>query len=182
MGLDQQIGLKVLGLAGTNVTPLAGGWPDFQVASYSDVGTPGGSSTLRYQDSQFEYTANASWIKGAHNVRFGVDISNYSLNHYEATSAMGVFAFTGGQTTLKGGPSANQFNSFAQFLLGLTSSVVSELLPFDSNQLTSRQKSYSFYGQDMWQVTRKLTASLGLRWDYFPMGNARQPGNGALRL
>jgi hypothetical protein len=176
VGLDQQIGLKTLGLPGTNVTPLAGGWPDFQVSSYSDVGTPGGSSTLRYNDSQYEYTANASWVKSKHNVRFGVDISKYSLNHYEATSAMGVFAFTGGVTTLKGGPSANQFNSFAQLLLGETSQVVSESLPFDNNQLTSRQLSYSFYGQDQWQVNRKLTVSLGLRWDYFPMGNRESRG------
>jgi Outer membrane receptor proteins, mostly Fe transport len=176
VGLDQQIGLKTLGLAGTNVTPFAGGWPDFQVSSYSDVGTPGGSSTLRYRDSQLEYTANASWVKAAHTVRFGADISRYSLNHYEATSAMGVFAFNGGQTTLKGGPSANQYNSVAQLLLGLTSSVVSELLPFDNNQLTSRQKSYSLYGQDMWQVSRRLTSSLGLRWDYFPMGTRATRG------
>ena len=176
VGLDQQIGLKTLGLPGTNVTPFAGGWPDFQVSSYSDVGTPGGSSTLRYNDSQFEYTANASWVKSNHNVRFGVDISRYSLNHYEATSAMGVFTFNGGNTTLKGGPSANQYNSFAQLLLGQTSSVVSELLPFDDNQMTSRQTSYSFYGQDLWQVNRKLTASVGIRWDYFPMGNRATRG------
>ena len=176
VGLDQQIGLKTLGLPGTNVTPLAGGWPDFQVTSYSDVGTPGGSSTLRYRDSQYEYTANASWVKSNHTLRFGVDISKYSLNHYEATSAMGVFAFTGGVTTLKGGPSANLYNSFAQLLLGQTSSVVSELLPFDNNQMTSRQMSYSFYGQDLWQVNHKLTVSLGLRWDYFPMGNRASRG------
>ncbi len=176
VGLDQQIGLKTLGLPGTNVTPFAGGWPDFQVSSYSDVGTPGGSSTLRYNDSQYEYTANASWVKSNHNVRFGVDISRYSLNHYEATSAMGVFTFSGGDTTLKGGPSANQYNSFAQLLLGQTSSVVSELLPFDSNQLTSRQTSFSFYGQDSWQVNHKLTVSAGLRWDYFPMGTRANRG------
>jgi outer membrane receptor protein involved in Fe transport len=176
VGLDQQIGLKTLGLPGTNVTPLAGGWPDFQVSNYSDVGTPGGSSTLRYRDRQFEYTANASWVKANHNIRFGVDISKYSLNHYEATSAMGVFAFTGGATTLRGGPSANQYNSFAQLLLGLTSSVASELLPFDDNQITSRQMSYSFYGQDLWQATRRLTLSVGLRWDYFPMGTRASRG------
>ena len=176
VGLDQQIGLKTLGLPGTNVTPYAGGWPDFQVSSYSDVGTPGGSSTLRYNDSQYEYTANASWVKSNHNVRFGVDISKYSLNHYEATSAMGVFTFSGGDTTLKGGPSANQYNSFAQLLLGQTSSVVSELLPFDNNQLTSRQMSYSFYGQDLWQVNHKFTVSAGVRWDYFPMGNRASRG------
>jgi hypothetical protein len=176
VGLDQQIGLKVLGLPGTNVTPFAGGWPDFQVSSFSDVGTPGGSSTLRYRDSQFEYTANASWVKAAHNVRFGVDISRYSLNHYEATSAMGVFGFSGTQTTSKGLTTANPYNSVGQLLLGQTSSVVSELLPFDNNQLTSRQKSYSFYGQDTWQVSRRLTASLGLRWDYFPMGTRASRG------
>lgn len=176
VGLDQQIGLKTLGLPGTNVTPLAGGWPDFQVSNYSDVGTPGGSSTLRYRDRQFEYTANASWVKANHNIRFGVDISKYSLNHYKATSAMGVFAFTGGATTLRGGPSANQYNSFAQLLLGLTSSVASELLPFDDNQITSRQMSYSFYGQDLWQATRKFTLSVGLRWDYFPMGTRASRG------
>jgi hypothetical protein len=176
VGLDQQIGLKVLGLPGTNLTPFAGGWPDFQVSSYSDVGTPGSSSTLRYRDTQFEYTANASWVKSAHTVRFGVDISQYSLNHYEATSAMGVFVFNGGQTTLRGGPGANQFNSAAQLLLGLTSSVTSELLPFDNNQMTSRQKSFSFYGQDTWQVSRRLTASLGVGWDYFPMGTRASRG------
>jgi hypothetical protein len=42
--------------------------------------------------------------------------------------------------------------------------------------MTSRQKSYSFYGQDMWQVSRKLTASVGLRWDYFPMGTRASRG------
>jgi hypothetical protein len=167
---DQKIGSTTLGLPGTNLTPEAGGWPDFQITSYTDVGTPGGSSALRYNDTQYEYTANASWVKSAHNVRFGVDISRYALNHYEATSAMGVFTFNGGVTTLRGGPSANQYNSFAQFLLGQTSTVVSELLPFDNNRITSRQKSYSFYAQDQWQASRKLTVSAGIRWDYFPMG------------
>jgi outer membrane receptor protein involved in Fe transport len=167
---NQKIGATTLGLPGTNLTPEAGGWPDFQISSYTDVGTPGGSSALRYNDTQYEYTTNAAWVKSAHNIRFGVDVSRYSLNHYEATSAMGVFAFTGGVTTLRGGPSPNQYNSFAQFLLGQTSSVVSELLPFDSNRITSRQKSYSFYGQDQWQASRKLTLSVGIRWDYFPMG------------
>ena len=58
-------------------------------------------------------------------LRFGVDISRYSLNHFEASSADGgQFTFNGGDTTLKGGPSPNQFNSFASLLLGLTSRAV----------------------------------------------------------
>lgn len=166
---SEKIG-QSLGLPGTNVTDLAGGWPAFTVANYGDLGTPGGSSALRYNDTQYEYTANGSWIKSAHTIRFGIDISKYSLNHYEATSAMGVFNFNGNVTTLRNGPSANLYNSFAQMLLGLTTSVSSELLPFDNNRITSRQKSYSLYAQDTWQATRRLTMSLGVRWDYFPMG------------
>ena len=172
---DETIG-KTLGLPGTNLTPEAGGWPDFQISTYSDVGTPGGSSALRYNDRSWEYTANASWIHSAHNIRFGVDVSKYQINHYEATSAMGVFVFNGGVTTLRGGPSPNQYNSYAQFLLGLTSSVSSEIHPFDDNRMTSRQNSYSFFVQDQWQVSKKLTASMGVRWDYFPMGTRKSRG------
>ena len=34
---------QMLGLPGTNLTDLAGGWPAFQIANYADLGTPGGS-------------------------------------------------------------------------------------------------------------------------------------------
>jgi outer membrane receptor protein involved in Fe transport len=173
---DEPIGTKTLGLPGTNLTPEAGGWPDFQFATFTELGTPGGSSALRYNDRSWEYTANASWTRSAHNFRFGVDVSKYSINHYEATSAMGVFNFAGGVTTLRGGPSPNQYNSYAQFLLGQTSFVQSGIHPFDGNRLTSRQKSYSFFGQDQWQVSPHLTASLGIRWDFFPMGTRKSRG------
>ena len=92
---------------------------------------------MRYNDRSWEYTANASWIRSAHNIRFGVDVSKYSINHYEATSAMGIFNFAGGVTTLLGGPSPNQFNSYAQFLLGLTSFVQAGIHPFDDHRLTT---------------------------------------------
>lgn len=168
--LGQNIGLDVLGIPGTNGSNrLYSGWPDFQVSSYADIGTPTGSSPLRYADSQFEYTANASWTKAAHTVRFGIDISHFSINHFEAPSSAGVFTFTGGAAAIRG-QSPNQYNSYAQFLLGLTSSAQTEALPFDDNQLTSRQISYSLFVQDSWQASRKLTLAYGLRWDYFPMG------------
>jgi outer membrane receptor protein involved in Fe transport len=168
--LGTNIGLDVLGIPGTNGSnPLYSGWPDFQVSSYSDLGTPTGSSPLRYGDSQFEYVANGSWTKSGHNLRFGIDISHFSLNHFEAPSSAGVFTFNGGAAALRG-QSTNQYNSYAQFLLGLASTTQTEALPFDNNQLTSRQVSYSLYAQDSWQATHKLTVALGVRWDFFPMG------------
>ena len=176
--LDENLGTDFLGIPGTNGAPLAGGWPRFSITNYTDIGTQGNSTALRYKDWQYEIVGNASWTKKSHTIRFGVDIERIALNHYEATSGPGVFNFTGGATALNGGPSPNQFNSFAQFLLGVSSSVAKEELPFDENQLTSRQSTYSFYVKDGWQASRNLTVSAGLRWDFFPLGTRKSTGLG----
>ena len=42
--------------------------------------------------------------------------------------------------------------------------------------MTSREWDFSLYFQDQWQVSRKLTAYYGLRWDYFPMGTRASRG------
>ena len=177
VGLDRKVGSEILGIPGTNNNgPFSAGSPAFSVSSFSDLGTPAGSSALRYDDRNFEYTANASLVRGAHSLRFGIDVQHFAINHYEAPNGAGVFNFNGGATTLRGGSGANQFNNWATFLLGLPSQITSEALPFDDQRLTSRQISYSFYAQDNWQATRKLTLSYGLRWDYFPMGKRLSRG------
>ena len=51
-------------------------------------------------------------------------------------------------------PSPNQFNSFATFLLGLTTTVQKSFIPFDDNRNTTRNCSYSFYLKDQWQISR----------------------------
>ncbi len=143
--LDEKLGTDFLGIPGTNGPPLAGGWPRFSITNYTDIGTQGNSTALRYKDWQYEIVGNASWTRKSHTIRFGMDMARIALNHYEATSGPGVFNYTGGATALNGGPAPNQFNSFAQFLLGLATSVAKEELPFDDNQVTSRQTTYSFY-------------------------------------
>jgi len=42
------------------------------------------------------------------------------MNHFEISPTQ--FSFSGGVTSLNGGPGPNQFNSYADFLLGLASS------------------------------------------------------------
>src|SRR5262245_56176031 len=176
--MDENLGTDFLGIPGTNGPALAGGWPRFSITNYTDIGTQGNSTALRYKDWQYEIVGNASWTRKSHTIRFGVDIQRVALNHYEATSGPGVFNYTGGATALNGGPSPNQFNAFAQFLLGMASSVAKEELPFDENQLTSRQTTYSFYVKDGWQASRNLTVSAGLRWDFSPLGTRKSNGLG----
>jgi hypothetical protein len=55
-----------------------------------------GYPSLVYQDPVFEYTGNLTWVKGNHNIRFGMDVSQQHMNHKEVSPTQ--FNFTGGLT------------------------------------------------------------------------------------
>ena len=40
-----------------------------------------------YADNQIQWSANAGWTKGTHNVKFGFDVQRNYLNHYETAGA-----------------------------------------------------------------------------------------------
>ncbi len=178
--VDEKLGLEFLGIPGTNGPAREyGGWPQFSVTNYSTIGNPGsGGAAGPYVDEnwQVQYTANASWTKGTHSFRFGGDIVRQAMNRFETGASAGSFTFGGGPSQLSGGAAANQFHSFATFLLGLPTSVSKTFIPFDDNRTATRNWQYSLYFKDQWQATRKLTASLGLRWDRFPMGTRKSRG------
>src|SRR5437870_3742611 len=79
----------------------------------------------------------------------------------------GGFNFGGGPTILRGGAASNQFNSYASFLLGLTTLYGRTFQAPDEYHL--RAWLYSTYLRDRWNVTPKLTLDYGLRWEYFPV-------------
>ncbi|HYO81813.1 MAG TPA: TonB-dependent receptor, partial [Bryobacteraceae bacterium] len=123
-----------------------------------------------WRDTQYQYNANATCIKGPHNVRFGLDIAPPHMNHTTAelgSSPCGQFDFTGGTAAIRGGASPNQFNSFAGFLLGLPTAV-GTAAPMESS-ITTRDWSRGFYVRDQWQATRKLTLTIGVRHENYPM-------------
>ncbi len=173
--LDKKIGSDVLGLPGTNgARPFEGGWPRFSVSNYTTMGGQGNGSRPFYnRDPRSQYVANATWTKGAHAIRLGFDSSFQQLNHTQVEfvgalhGASGGFTFAGGPTTLSGGPASNQFNTWAAFLLGAPTAIGRiKQIPDEYNV---RTWMHSLYLRDQWQVSRKLTVSLGTRWEYFPM-------------
>lgn len=171
-GTDVKYGSDVLGIPGTNLGSgfYAGGMPQFSVSNYSLYGysyTP-----LEYAQPQKQYTANATWLKGAHNLRFGLDIWQRAMDHIEFTPTN--FTFSGSVTSTRGGPSPNQFNSYADFLLGAPSAWTSayQSVPF----VTYRSSDTSLYFRDQWQVNRKLTVSAGVRWEYYPVPSRADRG------
>ena len=94
-----------------------------------------------------------------------MDIADLHLNHVEVGPTS--FSFTGGSTALNGGPSPNQFNSYADFLLGLPQSYGNTVQ--NVPRITLRTKEFSLYVRDQWQVNRKLTVDYGTRWEYYPV-------------
>ena len=176
--MDENLGLDFLGIPGTNgPSRLYGGWPQFNVTNLSMIGYAGSENSPYLDDNwQYQYSANATWVKGNHTIRFGGDIVRQALNRFEAGNGSGTFAFAGGPTTISGGPSPNVFNTVANFLLGLPTSVSTTRIPFENNQTRSRNWQFSTFVKDQWQVNRALTASLGVRWDHFPMGTRTTRG------
>jgi hypothetical protein len=171
--LDEKLGLDLLGIPGTNGTrAFEGGWPQFDISSYTTLGVPNNFQPYYRSDPQHQYVANMNWTKGSHEVRFGTDIYFTGMNHLqpEATGAsygaQGGFAFGGGPTALAGGTASNQFNSYATFLLGLPTNVgkITQV----PDEYNTRQTNFALYFRDRWNVNRKLTLSYGLRWEYYP--------------
>jgi carboxypeptidase family protein/TonB-dependent receptor-like protein len=176
--MEEKLGLEFLGIPGTN-GPIreAGGWPHFDISNYSGIGYAGSANSPYVDDNwQVQYTANATYTRGAHTFRFGGDIVRQAMNRHELGNGSGSFAFAGGPTALSGGPSVNQFNTFASFLLGLPTGVSKGVIPFEDGYTRSRNWQFSFFAKDQWQPTRNLTASLGLRYDYFPVGTRTTRG------
>ena len=176
--LDENLGLDFLGIPGTNGPDrLYGGWPHFDITNYSALGYAGSGNSPYVDDNwQVQYTANATYTLGTHTFRFGGDIVRQAMNRHELGNGSGQFAFAGGPTALSGGPAVNQFNTFASFLLGLPTGVSKSIIPYEEGFTRSRNWQFSFFAKDQWQPTRNLTASIGLRYDYFPMGTRTTRG------
>lgn len=179
--LDKNIGRDVLGIPGTNGTRrFEGGWPRFTISSFATLGVPDAFMPYYRHDPQFQYVANATKIAGKHTFRFGMDYFRLHLNHNQpefsgaAHGAQGGFNFTGGPTLRNGGDAANEYNSWGAFLFGLPNNYGRLLQVPD--QYTTRSSMFNSYFSDKWSVSRNVTLSLGLRWEFFPMPSRADRG------
>src|SRR5882672_5075230 len=172
--INERKGLDWLGLPGTNgPRSYEGGTPFFDLDTYADLGTVDTFMPYYRNDDQYQTVMNVTWLKGAHNIRFGTDIYYQALNHTQpeisggtSYGARGGFRFRSGPTQIMGGPAGNQYNAFGAFLLGLPDRVgrLKLVEPY-----TTRNWQYSLYVRDQWQPSSKLTFSYGTRWEYFPV-------------
>ncbi len=171
-GKNYSTALGIPGLNGNDIRDS--GFPNVNWASgYTGTGVPNWMPLYRTDET---YTTNHSlaWTKGAHELRFGFDMVRHHLNHWQPELSnggpRGYFDFNGQATTLNLGngnaTQATQYNDYAQFLLGLS----------DNTQkgeqyilMTGREWQFGWFVQDRWQASKKLTVSLGLRYELYPL-------------
>ena len=178
----KNIGLDVLKIPGTNGADIRqSGFPIFNVNGYSGLGNTNNWSPVVRDDRVYTYVANLSWTKGAHSLRFGIDMIQHEMNHWQPElgnySPRGGFNFNPGVTGLNGSagdglaavtaPGANNFNAYASFLLGLPQTMGKSYQFYDP--MRTREFQQGYYVRDNWQVNRKLSLNLGLRLEHFPI-------------
>ncbi len=167
------IGSDVLGLPGTNNGSdlRSSGFPLFAVSGYTNIGNSEGWNPAYRNDWSFTTSHNVRWSHGKHQVSAGLDIIHHHLNHWQpelGSGPRGEFDFSGSTTALNSAtaPAPNQFNAWAQFLLGLPDGLGK------SDQFikaTAREWQYGLFVGDRYRITNKLTATLGLRYEYYPL-------------
>lgn len=110
----------------------------------------------RLVDNTYNFSDNLSWSKGRHSWKFGFFFSPYQDNTVFDFFINGRYRFFGAS-----GGRASQ-NDFADFLMGLPDS----WLQFPEAPSDIRSRSYAGFAQDEWRVTKRLTLTLGLRYEY----------------
>jgi len=151
--------------------PVAyGGLPNINISNHVSIGDYGGGDASPQLTPQF--INNMTAVRGRHTLKFGLDIGLHKVASYPFNAGMGAglannaafgrFDFTGLYTL--GGPGAAQpAHSFADYLLGYPvrayRSTVSPNMVFASPR-------YSFFIQDDWRVTPRLSLSFGVRYMY----------------
>ena len=189
---DHAYGLNTLHIPGTNDCFTTGctngvgdqlywGIPAFQFNTFSNLGNPNTGNPFLFRDNQYVSNVNLSWVKGKHQVRFGLEFDHSQLNHFQPQggsfqTARGTFQFTGGVATedcltftagnCTTAPTDSQFNSFAAFLLGLPDDVGKAVQ--NANTIALRWSTWAWYVRDQYQVLPNLTINYGLRWEYYP--------------
>ncbi|MDA2927236.1 TonB-dependent receptor [Acidobacteria bacterium AH-259-G07] len=184
--MDQQVlpadldlgnfGQDVLGIPGTNATDpqscpegRCGGIPRFSISGFTSFGQVDGWSPIFRDEDSYTFTHNFSWIRSNHEFRFGYDVVKLNLTHWQPEiggGPRGRFDFGRSITATKEGTAGTDQNAYAAFLVGQPSRIRKSL---QWEEMTTREWQHAWYFRDRWQATPKLTLTLGLRWEYYPL-------------
>jgi hypothetical protein len=125
------------------------GTPIVNVAGFTELG---GSGMLYEPANTLQINDTFSRLFGRHNLKIGGEARHYAIDNYQPGDVAN-FNFRGSQTG----------NAFADFLFG---AIHSGSAGIQNAMLSTRAWSYSWFIQDDFKLSPKLTLNLGLRYQY----------------
>ncbi|MGO9232366.1 MAG: carboxypeptidase regulatory-like domain-containing protein [Bryobacteraceae bacterium] len=166
---------KAYGMGGFDpTTTLNGGLPQITFGTQSQTQYPGQTySQIGANDwlpskeysNVWDFIQNLSVTRGSHALKFGAEIRQIRFPFFQVPYPHGEMYFTQTETAnpalgLNNNTSGDQM---ASMLLGdVNWGEIST-----DNFISSQKWGYSFFGQDDWKVTPKLTVSVGIRYELF---------------
>jgi hypothetical protein len=147
---------EVFNLKNTTDQSIMFGVPAFNMTGFGGIGSI--SQAIGALDENLQFTDNLSFVKGAHNLRTGFQISR--VRYFQITNFSGnpTFTFDGRYTGLQ----ANGIG-LADFLLGIPSRAGGAI--GDSIQ-NLRTTYWAGYLQDDWHIGPNVTLNYGLRYEF----------------
>ena len=180
--VKDEIGLDIpganLGTTNTSGMPCIN-LPNIVPNSASDC-LAGYSASLPWIRGETNLNVANNWTKtrGNHTFKWGVDYHRLrdDLAQWQDQNPRGVLRFTNNVTSLNAATqpvTSSQANAVASFLLDMPNSVGRDV---PINAKAFRGNELFTYAADRWQVFRKLTLDLGLRWEFYPPFTPSGPG------
>ena len=172
-GVPTDDAYKTYGIGGydpTSVIPLNGGLPYFGFDRYSYFGAAEWLPTREYSNV-WDFIQNLAIMRGSHSFKFGAEFRPIQFPFLQYPDAKGRMNFTQNGSAY---PSAAKSSTGAVLNTSTGDAMASFLLGnidnanlSTTNFISSQKKSWSFYAQDDWKITPKLTINLGMRYDLF---------------
>jgi hypothetical protein len=105
--------------------------------------------------TNLDFSENMTWTHGAHQIKYGADIQLDRFTYRDNSTTGGSFTFDGSISK----------NALADFFLGRAIRMT-QASPLDTDQ---RYTVQGYFVQDTWKISQRVTLSLGLRWELFPI-------------
>ena len=132
------------------------GFLGISITGQSQLGTATDYPRTNPLENRYEFADTLTWTRGAHTLKFGVDImptEDYTNLLFNRTGTYSFPSFSALAADLTGNTTGSK--DWLTFTQTIGNPVVDLTI-----------KDYAFFVQDQWKATSRLTLNLGLRYDY----------------
>ena len=182
-----------LGIPGVNISQFDSGMVGIQIGAFTSP-LVGYSASLPWvrAEANIDLVDNVTKTHGNHTFTLGFDMRRIrdDLLQTQTYSARGVYQFGTSQTSCAGSCQLPNGTTSSATTPNSTTSWANDMASFllDSPQASSTGRDFSGtfptyrawyffpYVSDTWQVSKKLTVAIGLRWEIYPPGLPAFPG------